>query len=109
MSFFTWLNLSGYSKNEQTYIACKLEEEKKFVGNEWRLLYEYVLDECKKISVGDRESRKEECRALYNHLKQKTSMKNSEIIKTIARKMKVKPDCIRVYLRELINDDNKNS
>lgn len=109
MSFFTWLELNGYSKQEQTNIADKLEYEKNFVNNEWCLLYEYILDECEKIATGDRESRKQECKALYNHLKKKTVMKNSEIVKTIAAKMKVKPDCIRVYLRELFNGDKKNS
>lgn len=101
MSFFTWLELNGYSKQKQENIADKLEDEKNFVNNAWRLLYDYVLDECEKISIGDRESKKQECKALYNMLSKTTKMKKSEIIKTIADKMNVKTDCIRVYLREI--------
>lgn len=47
MSFFTWLELNGYSKQEQTNIADKLEDEKNFVNNKCCLLYEYILNECK--------------------------------------------------------------
>lgn len=44
--FFTWLELNGYSKQEQNNIADKLEYEKNFVNNECCLLYEYILNEC---------------------------------------------------------------
>ena len=64
----------------------------------------YALDSCKPVhKYSKREERKLQCLNLYNQL-QKTKMKRSEIVKTIAHKMQLNTDCIQVYLREIFSN-----
>ncbi|MDY6397404.1 MAG: hypothetical protein SPL22_06695 [Treponema sp.] len=104
MTFKEFLRHKNRTGPEISSVIESLRKEMPELSDDVKLAVEYAItySAFTTISLDHREGRKQECAKLYNQISTKCpNMKKSEKIKIIADKLRVKGDCIRVYLREL--------
>lgn len=104
MTFKEFLRHKNKTETEIYSIIESLRKKMPELSDDVKLAAEYATtySAFTSIPLEHREGRKQECAKLYNQISARCpNMKKSEKIKIIADKLRVKGDCIRVYLREL--------